>query len=76
MSEERTTDGRRIEHAPVMAGDTSTGVLSVALRPTEEVEWHYSYGIDGTRHIYGYTIRKRANKPLDFAMQCPITRHC
>jgi len=69
MNEEVTTDGRRIEHAPIMAGDTSTGVLSVALRPDEEVDWHYSYGIDGTRHIYGYTIRKRYAVNPDFTIK-------
>lgn len=61
MTEERTTDGRRIVYAPraaYPANDTTGMIVRVALADNEDVEWHWSHSEAGSV-VTGYTVRKR-----------------
>lgn len=52
--------GRRKVNAPRPIGhDIASGdCLSVYLFPDEEVEWIWSIGLNGSRHVIGYKIKK------------------
>lgn len=59
MTEERTTDGKRIVYAP-QSTRTTTGIISVALEDNENVRWYWSHSEDGSV-VTGYSIIKSPN---------------
>lgn len=58
---ERNTAGQQWHGAPYQSSPATTGMIQgVWLYDDEEVEWIWTYGLDGTSYVSGYTVRKKS----------------
>lgn len=62
------TFGRKFVLAPFQSAPVSTGsIQGVWLVDDEEVEWVWTYGLDGKSWVSGYAVRKKTPLPETYA---------
>lgn len=61
MKRKRRRSRARAVQAPASLPLSPNRVISVSLRPGEDVLWTWTTGADGTRFVSGYTITPAAN---------------